>query len=85
VRILGRLDGRAQALALRCADVLAVPEWIGLVAVDSLVAGVPLVSTDHPSHSPERDYLADGVTSVFSAHRVDDYADALAACLVVCL
>ncbi len=82
LRILGRLDGRPKALALRSADVLAVPEWIGLVAVDSLISGVPLVSTDHASHSPERDYLVDGVTSVFSAHGVAAYADALAACLV---
>ena len=81
LRILGRLDGGPKALALRSADVLAVPEWIGLVAVDSLVAGVPLVSTDHASHSPERDYLVDGVTSVFSEHSVAAYADALAGCL----
>lgn len=77
VRSLGRIEGQAKAMALRSADVLAVPEWIGLVAVDSLVAGRPIVSTDHVSHSPEREYLDDGRTAVFSAHDPVSYAVAL--------
>jgi glycosyltransferase involved in cell wall biosynthesis len=77
VRVLGRLDGRAKALALRSADVLAIPEWIGLVAVDSLVASRPIVSTKHPSHSPEHEYLEAGVTAVFAPHDPRAYANTL--------
>lgn len=77
VRALGRLDGIEKALALRTADVLAIPEWIGLVAVDSLVAGRPIVSTNHPSHSPEHEYLTPGVTAVFADHEVGAYATAM--------
>ena len=82
VRYLGRLDGAAKAVALCACDVLAIPEAIGLVAVDSLVAGRPIISTTHPCHGPERDYLADGVTALFSTHTVSAYADALIATLV---
>ena len=81
VRALGRLEGHDRALALRACDALAIPEWIGLVAVDSLVAGRPIVSTEHHSHSPEREYLRDGVTAVFAAHDPVAYGHALAGLL----
>jgi glycosyltransferase involved in cell wall biosynthesis len=74
VRALGRVDGHQKALALAACDVLAVPEWIGLVAVDSLVAGRPIVTTHHHSHSPESEYLHHGVTAVFSEHDPVSYA-----------
>jgi len=74
IRYLGRLDGCDKALALRVADVMAIPEWIGLVAIDSLTAGRPIVTTHHHSHSPEHEYLEDGVTCVYSAHDPADYA-----------
>jgi len=64
VRALGRLDGPEKALALRSADVLALPSSIGLVAVDSLVSRVPIVTRDNSTHGPEADYLEDGVTSI---------------------
>jgi glycosyltransferase involved in cell wall biosynthesis len=57
IRALGRLDGHAKALALRAADVMAIPSSVGLVAVDSLVAGVPIVTRANGTHGPEADYL----------------------------
>jgi GT2 family glycosyltransferase/glycosyltransferase involved in cell wall biosynthesis len=81
VRLLGRVDGHAKALALRAADVLAIPEWIGLVAVDALVSGRPVITTDHPSHSPEHEYLVPGETSVVAAHTAADYARAVVSTL----
>jgi glycosyltransferase involved in cell wall biosynthesis len=63
VRALGRLDGLERALALRSSDVLALPSSVGLVAVDSLVAGVPVVTRDNHTHGPEADYLVNGRTS----------------------
>ncbi len=77
VRALGRIDGQRKAQALAASDVLAIPEWIGLVAVDSLVSGRPIVGTLHPSHAPEREYLTDGVTATFSAHDPMAYATAI--------
>jgi glycosyltransferase involved in cell wall biosynthesis len=40
---------------------LLMPGLVGLVVVDSFALGVPLVTTDYPFHSPEIDYLEDGV------------------------
>ena len=81
VRLLGRTDGHAKALALRAADVLAIPEGIGLVAVDALVSGRPIITTDQPLHGPEYDYLVPGETSVVTAHTAADYAHALVSTL----
>ena len=77
VRMLGRVEGRQKALALATADILMVPEWVGLVAVDSLAAGRPLVSTRHDSHSPEFEYLVEGETLVLSEHEPSTYARAV--------
>ena len=77
VRALGRLDGAEKALALTAADVLAIPEWIGLVAVDPHDAGRPIVSTCHPSHSPEHEYLEPGRTADFVQHDPISYAEGL--------
>ena len=74
IRYLGRLDGRDKALALKASDVMVIPEWIGLVAIDSLTAGRPIVTTHHHAHSPEHEYLEDGVTCVYSIHDPADYA-----------
>ena len=57
IRVVGRVDGRRKALVLRSADVLAIPRGVGLVAVDSLVAGVPIVTIRGREHGPEEDYL----------------------------
>jgi glycosyltransferase involved in cell wall biosynthesis len=81
VRVLGRADGHAKALALSAADLLAIPEWVGLVAVDALASGRPIVTTDHPSHKPEFDYLVLGETSVVATHQPAEYAGALVSTL----
>jgi len=61
--------------------VLAIPEWVGLVPVDALVSARPIITTDHPSHSPEYDYLVPGETSVVAGHTAIDYAHALVSTL----
>lgn len=74
VRYLGRLEGRKKALALSSSSLLMIPEWVGLVAVDSLAAGRPIITTNHPSHSPEFEYLVDGENSMIVDHDVEKYA-----------
>jgi glycosyltransferase involved in cell wall biosynthesis len=81
LRYLGRVDGLDKAMALRAADVLLIPEWIGLVAIDSLTAGKPIVTTDHPSHSPEFGYLTPGRTVEVVPHTVSAYAESVVAIL----
>lgn len=78
---LGTVQGRAKALALRTAQAVSIPGAIGLVALDSLVAGTPIVTTDFRHHGPEFDYLAIGNTALVTTDSVDSYAAGLVAFL----
>lgn len=70
---LGRLEGHQRALAMRAANLMLVPQWVGLVAVDSLAAGLPIVTTQHRSHSPEFNFLVSGRNAVVTEHTIDSY------------
>ena len=59
VHALGRVDGTEKAVALRAADLLMIPRGVGLVAIDSLVAGLPIVTVEGRGHGPEVEYLTD--------------------------
>lgn len=54
---LGPIGGRQKALALASAQALTMPGRVGLVAVDSFAAGIPIVTTSWPWHAPEFEYL----------------------------
>lgn len=74
VRFLGRVSGFNKALALKSSDVLLVPEWIGLVALDSLTSGCPIITTSKPTHSPEYHYLAPNRTCLVSDWNIEAYS-----------
>lgn len=62
---IGRVDElHERAVLLSVADALLVPAAVGLVALDSFAAGVPLVTTARSAHGPEVEYLRDGANSV---------------------
>lgn len=76
-RYLGPLFGAERAVPMRSANLLAVPGRVGLVAVDSFVAELPIVTTAWPFHAPEFEYLRPGVNSVVTADSIDAYAGEL--------
>lgn len=47
------------ALASTC-DSVWMPGRVGLVAVDALALGLPVISVDHEHHAPEVDFLGEG-------------------------
>ncbi|UKA62110.1 glycosyltransferase [Arthrobacter sp. FW306-04-A] len=49
------------------------PGRIGLVAVDALVLGVPILTTDWPFHAPEVEFLVEGQSRLTSANDVKSY------------
>lgn len=54
---IGARTGRDKAVCLRMASAMLQTHGVGLVAVDSLVAGVPLVVARDGGHGPEFAYL----------------------------
>lgn len=74
---LGTVQGRDKAMALKASQAVSIPGAIGLVALDSMVAGTPIVTTDFPHHGPEFDYLDIGTTAVVTPNNLEAYAAGL--------
>jgi hypothetical protein len=60
VILLGYVDNRQKALIGRTASAIVSPGRIGLVAVEGLLLGLPIVTTAWPYHAPEVDFLSEG-------------------------
>ena len=80
VHALGPLFGREKTLMASLGKVFLMPGLVGLGVLDSFAYGTPMVTCDLPFHSPEIDYLKDGVNGVMvrNADSVADYAAAVA-------
>lgn len=61
---LGPLRDREKTIYWELSELLLMPGLVGLVVVDTFLFGVPMVTTDYPNHSPEIDYLKNGVNGL---------------------
>ncbi|MDL5352324.1 glycosyltransferase [Microbacterium sp. zg-YB36] len=75
VRILGYVGGHDKANLLAQSIAILSPGRIGLLAVDALAAGIPIITTTWPYHAPEAEYLAEGVSVFTSQDTPLAYAD----------
>ena len=84
IHALGPQFGREKTLLASLGRVFLMPGLVGLGVLDSFVYGTPMVTTDVPYHSPEIDYLKDGVNGVIvsEADSVDAYAAAVERILI---
>jgi len=70
--------GMDKAVVLKSSSVLCVPGRMGLVAIDSFVASLPIVTTPDPYHPPEFEYLKSDFNSIVSSHlSVESYSEAI--------
>jgi L-malate glycosyltransferase len=78
MHFIGPKFGEKRALFFAMSRVSLMPGMVGLAIVDSFVAGVPLFTTNIPTHSPEIDYLENGTNGIITEHSVDEYAKSVA-------
>lgn len=78
VVLVGQSFGVDKALVLSASDILIMPRGVGLVAVDALTAGLPVLCIEGAGHGPEADYLV-GATATRVHPRADprDFARAI--------
>lgn len=81
IAYLGPLSGGEKAIAMASSAVLLMPGRVGLVAVDSFTAGLPIVTTDWPWHAPEFEYLDADRNAVVTDDDVDSYVAGVLALL----
>ena len=77
VRYVGPQFGRQKAIYLSLADVWLNPGLVGLGILDAFSAGLPLVTTDLPLHSPEIEYLEHGFNGLMVAPDTEALTNAL--------
>jgi glycosyltransferase involved in cell wall biosynthesis len=77
IRLVGPLFGVDKAIALKASSLLMNPGRVGLVAVDSFTAGLPIVTTHWHSHAPEFEYLASEYNSLVLPDELRAFANGL--------
>ncbi len=70
---LGSLSGLEKARVLAMSQLMLNPGMVGLSILDSLVARVPMVTTDYPYHSPEIVYLHSGQNGLMTSNDVSSF------------
>jgi glycosyltransferase involved in cell wall biosynthesis len=60
IRYLGPRFGREKVALLKLAKIFVMPGLVGLSILDSAAAGLPVLTTRYPFHSPEICYLEPG-------------------------
>ena len=71
---IGYATPTEQAMIGRAASALLVPGRIGLIAVEALLLGIPILTTDWPYHSAEAEYLTEGASRFTSRNDIESYA-----------
>jgi len=74
---LGYADAKTKALMAGTSAAMLMPGRIGLVAVDSMVLGLPVLTTPYPFHAPEAEYLTEGVNMITTIDDPMKYAEAM--------
>lgn len=74
VIMLGYSGPIEKAMIMRISQALINPGRIGLVAVDALAIGIPILTTDRNFHAPEYDYLRRGRDVFESRNTVSDFS-----------
>lgn len=74
VTLLGYVGGADKAAILKSSIAIVNPGRVGLLAVDALVVGRPILTTDWPYHAPEIEYLEHSVSLFTSKNSVAAFA-----------
>lgn len=73
----GAVFGEQKAAFFKLADIVLNPGLVGLGILDCFAAGVPMVTTDYPKHSPEISYLDNGKNGLMVKEDHQYYAQAI--------
>lgn len=58
----------------KIADVFLMPGLVGLAILDSFAMQTPLITTNYPFHSPEIEYLENGINGIITENNIENYS-----------
>lgn len=73
----GAVFGRQKALFFKMANIVLNPGLVGLGILDCFAAGVPMITTDYPKHSPEISYLKNNGNGLMVKEDIHCYTQAV--------
>lgn len=77
IHYVGAKFDAERAVYFKASDVLLQPGTVGLVSVDSFVAGVPLYTTSLESHGPEITFIENKVNGWITENNLMAYVDSV--------
>jgi len=75
IRYVGKRIGREKVLYLKLAHVFLLPHIVGLAILDSFALGLPIMTMNNNSHSPEIAYLRHSENGLMCENRVESYSE----------
>jgi glycosyltransferase involved in cell wall biosynthesis len=78
IHYMGPQFGRDRAVYFRMATAFVNPGLVGLAILDAFAAGLPVITTEFPYHSPEIEYLIPGVNGLVTGATPEAYATTVA-------
>ncbi len=71
---LGTKFNKEKVPFFKMSDVFLMPGLVGLAILDTFSMETPIVTTNYPYHSPEIEYLSNGVNGVMTDNSVEAYS-----------
>lgn len=77
IHYLGPRFGVDRIIYFKLSSVQLMPGLVGLCILDSFALETPIITTEHPFHSPEIEYLENGTNGLMTKYDVTEYAGAV--------
>lgn len=77
IKYVGPKLGMERVKYFKAADFQMMPGLVGLGILDSFAFETPLVTTDYPFHSPEIEYLENGINGLITKNNINDYSSTI--------
>jgi glycosyltransferase involved in cell wall biosynthesis len=77
IHYIGNKFGTEKVKYFKISSVFMMPGLVGLGILDAFAMGTPLVTTQYPYHSPEIEYLKNGVNGLMTNDDVHEYSESV--------
>lgn len=73
IHFMGPVFNREQIMYFKISEVFLMPGLVGLAILDCFSSMTPMITTQYPFHSPEIEYLQNGVNGFMTKDDIDEF------------
>jgi glycosyltransferase involved in cell wall biosynthesis len=74
IHYVGPKFGKDRVKYFKISSIQIMPGLVGLGILDSFALETPIITTEYPFHSPEIEYLENGINGFITKDNLDDYS-----------